>query len=167
MQLPDENIEYDYRRLVAPPPDPWTPLTELQAQNYVPPDRLDALKKPAEMVRGQITAERGMSNVPLKLQPLQTGFIDLPQNLLDALRRKGDASELGRINRLATRMRENCDRVVVLGIGGSYLGARALFDALCHTYHNEMPAKLRMGKPRFYFEGNALDNDTLQEFFEL
>src|SRR5829696_2230637 len=103
MQLPDENIEYDYRRLLAPPPDPWTPLTELQAQNYVSPDRLDALKKPAEMVRGQITAERGMSNVPPKLQPLQAGFIDLPQQLLDGLRRKGDASELGRVNRLAAR----------------------------------------------------------------
>jgi len=167
MQLPDENIEYDYRRLIAPPPDPWTPLTELQTQNYVPPDRLDGMKKAAEQVRGQVAAERGMSNVPPKLQPLQPGFIDLPQTLLDNLRRKGDASELGRINRLATRMRENCDRVVVLGIGGSYLGARALFDALCHTYHNEMPAKLRTGRPRMYFEGNNLDNDALADLLDL
>src|SRR5207344_2337043 len=50
---------------------------------------------------------------------------------------------------------------------GSYLGARRLFDAQCHTYHNEMPANLRMGKPRMYFEGNNVDNDTLQELLEL
>ena len=43
---------------------------------------------------------------------------------------------------------------VVLGIGGSYLGAKALFDALTHTYHNELPPKSRLGKPRVYFEGN-------------
>src|SRR5439155_955464 len=53
MQLPDENIEYDYRRLVAPPPDPWTPLTGLQAQNYVPPGRLEARKKPAKLRIGR------------------------------------------------------------------------------------------------------------------
>src|SRR5205807_3147262 len=129
--------------------------------------RLDVLERVAEQVRGQITAERGMPSVPARLQPLQPGFIDLPQTLLDALRRKGDASELGRINRLATRMRENCDRVVVLGIGGSYLGAKALFDALCHTYHNEMPAKLRTGRPRMYFEGNNLDNDALADLLDL
>ena len=55
----------------------------------------------------------------------------------------------------------------MLGIGGSYLGSKALFDALCHTYHNEMPAKLRMGKPRIYFEGNNLDNDAMQDLLEL
>src|SRR5262249_7654165 len=104
---------------------------------------------------------------PAKLQPLQPGFIDLPHKTLDQFRRKRAASEPGRTNRLASRLRENCDRVVVLGIGGSYLGAKALFDALCHTYHNEMPSKMRMGKPRIYFEGNNLDNDALQDLLEL
>ena len=56
---------------------------------------------------------------------------------------------------------------MILGIGGSYLAAKAIFDALCHTYHNEMPAKLRMGKPRIYFEGHGIDNDALQDLFEL
>ena len=98
---------------------------------------------------------------------IQAGFIDLPQKLLDGFRRKQDASDLGRVLRIANRMRETVDRVVVLGIGGSYLGAKALFDALCHAHHNELPAKLRMGKPRVYFEGNNLDNDALQELLEL
>ena len=123
--------------------------------------------KPLANVRSQVAAERELQNPPARLQPLQAGFIDLPQKLLDAVPPQGDASELGKVNRLAPRLRENCDRVVVLGIGGSYLGAKALFDALCHTYHNEMPAKMRMGKPRIYFEGNDLDNDALPDLLEL
>ncbi|MBY0514531.1 MAG: glucose-6-phosphate isomerase, partial [Gemmataceae bacterium] len=167
MQLPDENIDYQYQRLLAPLPEAWTPLAELQAANFLPVERLDAIKQQAMAVRGRVAAERELQNPPAKDQPLQAGFIDLPQKLLDGFRRKQDASELGKVLRLANRLKEDVDRVVLLGIGGSYLGAKALFDALCHTYHNEMPAKLRMGKPRMYFEGNAVDNDTLQELFEL
>jgi glucose-6-phosphate isomerase len=167
MQLPDENIEYNFQRLLVPQQEAWTPLAELQAQHFLPAERLDAIKKPAMDIRGQVAAERELVNPPPKLRPLQGGFIDLPQKLLDQFKRKQDASELGKVMRIANRMREDVDRVIVLGIGGSYLGAKALFDSLCHTYHNEMPAKLRMGKPRVYFEGNNVDNDSLQELFEL
>jgi glucose-6-phosphate isomerase len=167
MQLPDESIEYNFQRLLAPLPEPWTPLVELQAQHFLPPERLEPARQAAEKVRSQVAAERSLQNPPPRLQPLQPGFIDLPQQMLDAFRRKGDASELGKVNRIATRLRENCDRVVVLGVGGSYIGAKALFDALCHAYHNELPSKLRMGKPRLYFEGNNFDNDSLAELLEL
>ena len=167
MQLPDENVEYQYQRLLTRPAEAWTPLAELQAQHFLPAEKLDALKPAVTAVRSRIAAERDLHTTNGKEQPLQPGFIDLPQKLLDGFRRRQDASDLGRILRTATRLRELVDRVVVLGIGGSYLGAKALFDSLCHTYHNEMPAKMRMGKPRIYFEGNAVDNDTLQEFFEL
>ena len=167
MQLPDENIEFQFQRLLTSPVESWTPLAELQSQHFLSPEKVDAIKPVAMAVRGRIAAERELHDVPAKDQPLQSGFIDLPQKLLDGFRRKQDASELGRVIRTANRLKENFDRVVVLGIGGSYLGARALFDSLCHTYHNEMPANLRMSKPRIYFEGNALDNDSFQEFFEL
>jgi glucose-6-phosphate isomerase len=167
MQLPDENIEYQYQRLLAPHPEAWTPLAELQAQHFLPPERVEAIKKTAMEIRGQVAGERELQNPPAKLWPLDAGFIDLPQKLLEQFKRKQDASELGKVIRTANRLREDVDRVIVLGIGGSYLGARALFDALCHTYHNEMPQKLRMGKPRVYFEGNNVDNDTLQELCEL
>ena len=167
MQLPDENIDYDFRRLVAPPSEPWTPLTELQDAHFLSPERLDALKASLTAVRGRVVAERDMQPTPGEASPPQAGFIDLPQKHLDAFRRKGEASELGRVLRLSARLRDNCDRVVLLGIGGSYLGAKALFDALCHTYHNELPAKMRMGKPRVYFEGNNADNDALQDLLEL
>jgi glucose-6-phosphate isomerase len=167
MQLPDENVDFQFQRLMVRAHETWSPLAELQAQHFLTPERLDAIKPVAMAVRSRMTAERELQNVPVKDQPLQPGFIDLPQKTLDAFRRKQDASELGRVIRIANRVKENFDRVVVLGVGGSYLGARALFDSLCHTFHNEMPAKLRMGKPRMYFEGNAVDNDALQEFFEL
>jgi glucose-6-phosphate isomerase len=167
MQLPDENIEYNYQRLLAPMQEAWPVLAELQSQHFLSPERIDEIKKATLDIRGQVGAERELLNPPPKLRPLQAGFVDLPQKLLDQYKRKQDASELGKVLRIANRLREEVDRMVVLGIGGSYLGARALFDSLCHTYHNEMPAKLRMGKPRMYFEGNNLDNDSLQDLFEL
>ena len=168
MQLPDENIDYQFQRLLAPAvPEAWTPLTELQARHFLSPPKLDEFKAAVNAVRGQIAATRELPNVPAKDQPLQPGFIDLPQKLLDGFRRKQDASDLGKVMRVANRLRETVDRVVVVGTGGGPLGARALFDALGHTHHNEMPAKLRMGKPRLYFEGNTVDNDALQDLFEL
>jgi glucose-6-phosphate isomerase len=167
MQLPDENIEYRYQRLLAQPPESWTPLAELQGQHFLPPEKLDQARRVATDVRSQVVATRELVSVPAKDQPLQAGFIDLPQKLLDGYKRKQDASDLGRVLRVAQRLRDTVDRCVVLGIGGSYLGAKALFDALCHTHHNELPAKLRMGKPRMYFEGNSVDNDSLQDLFEL
>jgi glucose-6-phosphate isomerase len=167
MQLPDENIEYQFQRLLVPLAESWTPVAELQSQHFLPPEKLDRLRDDAIKIRGQVVAERELSNPPPEKRPLQAGFIDLPQKLLDGYKRKQDASELGRTLRLAQRLRDLVDRVVILGIGGSYLAPKAIFDALCHTYHNEMPAKMRMGKPRIYFEGNHLDNDALQDLFEL
>ena len=118
-------------------------------------------------VRGQVAAERELAEPAAAPAPLQPGFIDLPQKLLDEYKRNRTRANSAASCRIAKRLRDNVDRVIVLGIGGSYLGAKALFDALCHTYHNELPAKLRMGKPRIYFEGNNVDNDALQDLFEL
>ncbi len=167
MQLPDENIEYQFSRLLTPLHETWTPLAELQSQHFLPPEEVERIKKRATEVRGQVATERELQNPPGNMRPLQPGFIDLPQKLLDGYKRKQDASELGKVLRLAQRLRDTVDRVVILGTGGSYLAPKAIFDALCHTYHNEMPAKLRMGKPRIYFEGNNADNDALQDLFEL
>jgi glucose-6-phosphate isomerase len=105
--------------------------------------------------------------VPPELQPLDAGFIDLPQKTLDQHRKTADSSTLGRVLSLATRLREECGRVVILGTGGSYLGARALLEALRSAYHNELPAETRLGVPRIYFEGNGIDNDALQELLDL
>src|SRR5204863_1782880 len=167
MQLPDETVEFSYANALLPHPEAWTPLAELQARNLLPKARLQALGPALMQIRGQVAAEREVVEPKPEQQPLQPGFIDLPLKLLDAHRRKGEASDLGRVLQAATRLRDDTDRVVVLGVGGSYMGARALFEALCPACHNELPAADRMGKPRLYFEGNGFDNDALQELMDM
>jgi len=53
------------------------------------------------------------------------------------------------------------DRVVIVGIGGSYMGARALFEACCKPWHNELRRSERAGCPRIYFEGHNVDPTTM------
>ncbi|HEV3119194.1 MAG TPA: glucose-6-phosphate isomerase, partial [Gemmataceae bacterium] len=118
-------------------------------------------------MRSQVAAERELQQVPPELQPLHAGFIDLPQKTLDDHRRKGEQSVLGRVLGQAQRLRDQVDRVVILGVGGSYLGARALLEALRSSYHNELTPETRLGVPRVYFEGNNVDNDALHELAEL
>jgi glucose-6-phosphate isomerase len=107
--------------------------------------------------------------IPTHKDPLDAGFIPLPAKML-AGRSNG---ELQSIQTTAARLREELGSVVSLGIGGSYMGARALFEALCHRYHNELPAELRASHaggravPRMYFEGNNLDTDSMQGLLDL
>jgi len=100
--------------------------------------------------------------VPEEDSPLDAAFIDLPERLLDE-----DRTLLERIRATGDRLACQYDRVVVLGIGGSYMGARALFEACCHPYHNQLERCQRGGRPRIYFEGNNLDNDALQGLLDL
>ena len=167
MQLPDEAIAYDYKNLLADALEDWTPAAELRQQHFLSPEKLQELTPRVLQVRSQVATERDLKQVPPKMQPLDAGFIDLPQKMLDQHRKQGDASELGRILTLSARMREEVDRFVILGIGGSYMGARALFEGLRSSLHNDLPAKDRSGVPRIYFEGNNLDNDSLHELFEM
>ncbi len=167
MQLPDEAITYQYQSLLLPTSEVWDPLSELRAKHLLSPLRLKAAAQQVLQVRSQVATERELLQPPPEMKPLEAGFIDLPQKLLDQHRRKGDASDLGRIITKASKLREQTDRVVILGVGGAYLGARALFEALVHSYHNELPSKARMGVPRVYFEGNNADNDCLQDLLEL
>jgi glucose-6-phosphate isomerase len=167
MQLPDEAITYQYQSLLVPAAEEWTPAAELRGRNYLPPASLKDLTPRLLQVRSQVATERELQQVPLELQPLDAGFIDLPQKTLDEHRRKNEASVLGRVLDIAQRLRDQVDRVVILGIGGSYLGSRAVFEALRSSYHNELPPETRLGVPRVYFAGNNVDNDALQELLEL
>jgi glucose-6-phosphate isomerase len=167
MQLPDEAITYQYQSLLVPSGEEWTCAAEMRAQHFLPPGLLKDLTPRLMQVRSQVAAERELRQIPPEMQPLDAGFIDLPQKLLEQDRRQKDSGPLGRIITRANRLRDEVDRVVVLGIGGSYLGARALFEALRSAYHNELPAKDRSGQPRIYFEGNNVDNDALQELLDL
>jgi glucose-6-phosphate isomerase len=167
MQLPDEAIGYDYTNALVPPSEEWTAAAELRAQHLLSPSRLRDLIPRIMQVRSVVATERELKTASAEMQPLDAGFIDLPQTLLDQHRRQGDASILGRVLNVAGRLREEVDRVVVLGIGGSSMGARALFEALRSSYHNDLPPKDRPGCPRIYFEGNNVDNDAFNDLLQM
>ena len=99
--------------------------------------------------------------VPADKDPLDAAFIDLPERLL------ADYRDVGRMLTAADRLAAEIDRVVVLGIGGSYMGARALFEALCHPYHNALPRSGRGGRPRLYFAGNNVDTAATSGLLDL
>ncbi|NND97029.1 MAG: glucose-6-phosphate isomerase, partial [Pirellulaceae bacterium] len=87
-------------------------------------------------------------------------FFRWPEELLIDYEERREASELGRIFRVANGMHDEIDAVVVLGIGGSMLGARALRDACCDPFHNELTRAARGSKPRMYFDGDNVDTDA-------
>jgi glucose-6-phosphate isomerase len=104
---------------------------------------------------------------PFNKQPLDAGFLELPERLLAAYYENRGTSELGQTLDAAERIRETVDRVVVLGIGGSYTGTRALMECCCQPYFNEYSRAERGGRPRMYFEGNNVDNDWSQGLLQL
>jgi glucose-6-phosphate isomerase len=105
--------------------------------------------------------------VPARKEPLDAGFHELPERILAEYESRGETSELARILTTARRLAEATDRVVVLGIGGSYMGARALMESCCEPYFNELGRAERGGRSRMYFEGNNVDNDASQGLLRL
>lgn len=104
---------------------------------------------------------------PPEKQPLDAGFLELPERLLDQYHANRAGSELGQILETAKRIQDSVDRVVVLGIGGSYMGIKALMDSCCQPYFNQYSRGQRGGRPRMYFEGNNVDNDWSQGLLHL
>ncbi len=131
----------------------------------------DALSDPLEAARTEVFQDvelfNGGGSVPPEKDPLDAGFIELPRRLLDDYEQQGESSLLGRMLTCAEMLRDELDRLVVLGIGGSYMGLRALFEGLCDPYHNELTREQRGDVPRLYFEGNNVDNDALTSLLNL
>lgn len=100
-------------------------------------------------------------------QPLDAGFYLLPEKLLSEYEADRQGSELARLLAATKQMMSEVDRVVVLGIGGSYMGARAIMDACCQPYFNELSRGQRGSRPRIYLEGNNVDNDASQGLMHL
>lgn len=119
-----------------------------------------------EVFSSELPLYNSKGSVPEDWQPLDAGFIELPQRLLSDYQSRRDASELGQILSVAKRLRDQVDRVVVLGIGGSYMGARAILESCCQPYYNEWSRAERGGRPRIYFEGNNVDNDHSQALLQ-
>ncbi|MBU4400503.1 MAG: glucose-6-phosphate isomerase, partial [Planctomycetes bacterium] len=158
---PLDPIAYDYSGLIAPKDAPrfvrQTGLVDADLKWLAP--RLAGARQ--EVLDNLAMYERGIQP-PEDKQPLDAAFFDLPERLLDE-----DRPLLDRIVAAGDRMAKEVDRVVILGIGGSYMGARALFESCCHPYHNEFSRQRRGGRPRIYFAGNNVDNDSIQGLLDL
>lgn len=84
-----------------------------------------------------------------------TGWLRLPETY--------DRAEFARIEAAGRRVRERAQAFVVIGIGGSYLGARAALELLRSPRHNEA----KMSGPDVYFIGNGISGDDIAEVFDL
>ena len=155
------------------------PLTFDPANAFVAPygitqDQFEAIGETLNACRHQLLNDAPMrwagdANIPEARRQWGAGFYEMPEQTLDDYQSDRKASELDRILQSAKRLGELVDKVVVLGMGGSYTAAQALMEACCHPYHNQMTRGQRGGKPRVYFEGNNIDNDWacgLLEFLE-
>lgn len=118
------------------------------------------VSRPAvESLAGRLAAARS--------EVLESAFVDLPDRLLADYGTKRPESELYAILRTARRIRDAVDRVVVLGGGADIMGVRAVFEACCHPFHNELSRGERGGRPRLSFEGFLFDNDSAQGLLDL
>ena len=84
-----------------------------------------------------------------------TGWVHLPEDY--------DRAELQRIKDAARRIQADSQALVVIGIGGSYLGARGVIECLCSPNYNLK----KKSTPNIYFIGNGLSADALAEVMEL
>ena len=84
-----------------------------------------------------------------------TGWVRLPQDY--------DKEEFARIQAAAKRIQADSQALVVIGIGGSYLGARGVIECLCSPNYNLK----KKNTPNIYFIGNGLSSEALTEVMEL
>ena len=85
------------------------------------------------------------------------GWVELPTNY--------DKKEFSRIKKAAKKIKKESDILVVVGIGGSYLGARAVIEALTHTFYNMLPDKQRKF-PQILYVGNNLSPNYINDLIE-
>lgn len=86
------------------------------------------------------------------------GWVDLPENY--------DKEEYSRIQQAAEKIRKDSDVLLVIGIGGSYLGARAAIEMLNHSFFNLL-SKSDRNAPQIIFVGHHLSSTYMSELFDL
>ncbi len=86
------------------------------------------------------------------------GWINLPENY--------DKNEFERIKKAAKKIRSDSDVLIVIGIGGSYLGARAVIESLTDCFYNMLPDKKR-NSPMIIYAGNNLSPNYLNDLMNL
>jgi glucose-6-phosphate isomerase len=86
------------------------------------------------------------------------GWIDLPVDY--------DKEEFARIQKAAEKIKSDSDVLLVIGIGGSYLGARAAIEMLQHSFYNALPTEKRK-TPQIIFVGNNISSTYMKDVMDL
>ncbi len=86
------------------------------------------------------------------------GWIDLPVNY--------DKEEFERIKKAAAKIQSDSEVLLVIGIGGSYLGARAAIEALRHSFYNSVDKEIRK-TPEIYYCGNNISSTYVSHLMEV
>ena len=160
---PHEPIEYRPDHCFAPAEEPASPEAALRLKHLLDWSMLRELEPRLEAIRSRIAA----GDYPTHWTPLDSGFVLLPEQLLAEKRTDKSPSLLARVKQASDRVRKLCDRVVLLGIGGSSMGTRALVGALLDPYHSELSRGERRRAPRIYFEGDNVDSDAVQSLLHV
>ncbi|OCA97762.1 glucose-6-phosphate isomerase [Clostridium beijerinckii] len=86
------------------------------------------------------------------------GWVDLPVNY--------DKEEFARIKKAAEKIKSDSDVLIVIGIGGSYLGARAAIEMLTNNFHNVLGSDKRK-VPQIFFAGNNISSTYMAELLQV
>lgn len=114
----------------------------LSANKFIRPIELDMMKDAINAAKEQLIKGTGQGSDFL-------GWIDLPINY--------DKEEFALIQKAAEKIKNDSDVLLVIGIGGSYLGARAAIDFLRHNFYNSVSKDVRK-TPEIYFVGNNISS---------
>ena len=122
-------------------------LNTKHLSSFINEEEYKAIYPQVEAAHNQLEAKDGPGNDFL-------GWMYLPRDY--------DKEEFARIKEAAKKIREDSEVLVVAGIGGSYLGARAVIEAVKGLYHNELE-----DGPKIYFCGNSISPSYLNDIIAL
>ncbi|MBQ4096469.1 MAG: glucose-6-phosphate isomerase [Oscillospiraceae bacterium] len=123
-------------------------LNSKYLEGFVAQHEIDAMKAQLEAAHNTLVNKSGLGNDFL-------GWVDLPVDY--------DKEEFARIKAAAERIKEKCDILIVIGIGGSYLGARAAIELLRSPFYNNM----KKDTPDIYYVGNNISPTYLNEILAI
>ena len=113
---------------------------------FISEEEIGYMSRLTEQAKDVLVSKNGAGNDFL-------GWIDLPVDY--------DKEEFSRIEKAAEKIKKDSDVLIVSGIGGSYLGARAAIEFLRHGFYNSLPKEKR-GTPEIYYVGNSISSTYLQ-----
>ena len=117
-----------------------------KAAGFISEEEVSYMEKLVADAKELLTSRSGAGNDFL-------GWIDLPVDY--------DKEEFARIKEAAKKIQSDSEVLVVIGIGGSYLGARAAIEFLRHGFYNNLPKELRK-TPEIYYAGNSISGTYLK-----